>query len=83
MTPAVPAAPAIRRPGALVAVSVLAAFTANFDLQIVNLALPVIGDAFDVGQSTLAWAVNAYVLPFAVSILAVGRLGDRYGLRPC
>ena len=41
-----------------------------------------IGDAFDVGQSTLAWAVNAYVLPFAVSILAVGRLGDRYGLRP-
>ena len=82
MTPAVPAAPAIRRPGALVAVSVLAAFTANFDLQIVNLALPVIGDAFGVGQSTLAWAVNAYVLPFAVSILAVGRLGDRYGLRP-
>jgi MFS family permease len=72
----------VRRPGALVAVSVLAAFTANFDLQVVNLALPVIGDAFGVSQSTLAWAVNAYVLPFAVSILAVGRLGDRYGLRP-
>ena len=83
MTAGVAGAPTtIRRPGALVAVSVLAAFTANFDLQIVNLALPVIGEAFDVSQSTLAWAVNAYVLPFAVSILAVGRLGDRFGLRP-
>ena len=83
MTAGVAGAPTtFRRPGALVAVSVLAAFTANFDLQIVNLALPVIGDAFDVSQSTLAWAVNAYVLPFAVSILAVGRLGDRFGLRP-
>ena len=83
MTTGVAGAPTtIRRPGALVAVSVLAAFTANFDLQIVNLALPVIGEAFDVSQSTLAWAVNAYVLPFAVSILAVGRLGDRFGLRP-
>jgi MFS family permease len=83
MTPAVPgAATTLRRPGALVAVSVLAAFTANLDLSIVNLALPVIGSAFEVSQSTLAWAVNAYVLPFAVSILAVGRLGDRYGLRP-
>jgi MFS family permease len=78
-----PGAPTIvRRPGALTAVAVLAAFTANLDLSIVNLALPVIGDAFGVGQSTLAWAVNAYVLPFAVSILAVGRLGDRFGLRP-
>ena len=83
MTAGVAGAPTtIRRPGALVAVSVLAAFTANFDLQIVNLALPVIGEAFGVSQSTLAWAVNAYVLPFAVSILAVGRLGDRFGLRP-
>ena len=60
----------------------LAAFTANLDLSIVNLALPVVGDAFGVGQSTLAWTVSAYVLPFAVSILAVGRLGDRYGHRP-
>ena len=69
------------RPSAVVGVAVLAAFTANLDLSIVNLALPVIGEAFGVGQSTLAWTVSAYVLPFAVSILAVGRLGDRYGHR--
>ncbi len=69
------------RSSAVVGVAVLAAFTANLDLSIVNLALPVIGEAFGVGQSTLAWTVSAYVLPFAVSILAVGRLGDRYGHR--
>jgi EmrB/QacA subfamily drug resistance transporter len=73
--------PPVRRSGALVAVAVLAAFTANIDLNIVNLALPRIGQAFGVGQSELAWAVNAYVLPYAVSILAVGRLGDGLGHR--
>jgi EmrB/QacA subfamily drug resistance transporter len=71
----------LRRPSAIVGVAVLASFTANLDLSIVNLALPVVGEAFGVGQSTLAWTVSAYVLPFAVSILAVGRLGDRYGHR--
>jgi EmrB/QacA subfamily drug resistance transporter len=68
-------------PRAIVFVAVLAAFTANVDLSIVNLALPVIGRAFDVGQSELAWTVNAYVLPYAVSILAVGRLADGFGHR--
>jgi EmrB/QacA subfamily drug resistance transporter len=68
-------------PGLLMIVAALAAFTANLDLSIVNLALPSIGRAFGTTQSELAWAVNAYVLPYAVSILAVGRLGDRYGHR--
>ena len=68
-------------PRAIIAVTVLAAFTANVDLSIVNLALPVVGRAFEVGQSDLAWTVNAYVLPYAVSILAVGRLADRVGHR--
>lgn len=68
-------------PRAIILVAVLAAFTANVDLSIVNLALPVVGRAFDVGQSGLAWTVNAYVLPYAVSILAVGRLADGFGHR--
>ena len=59
----------------------IAGFTANFDLQLVNLALPQLGLAFGVDQSTLAWAVAAYVLPYAIAILAVGRLVDRYGGR--
>ncbi|MFI5261429.1 MAG: MFS transporter [Candidatus Limnocylindrales bacterium] len=66
-------------PGGLLWVAVLASFTANVDLSIVNLALPTLGRAFDLSQTQLAWAVVAYVLPYAVSILAVGRLGDRFG----
>jgi EmrB/QacA subfamily drug resistance transporter len=68
-------------PGGLILVAALAAFTANVDLSIVNLALPQIGRAFGTTQSELAWAVNGYVLPYAVSILAVGRLGDGFGHR--
>src|SRR5262245_48790629 len=67
--------------GGLVLLAALASFTANLDLSIVNLALPVIGKAFGAGQTELAWVVNAYVLPYAVSILAVGRLGDGFGHR--
>jgi EmrB/QacA subfamily drug resistance transporter len=68
-------------PGLLILVAALAAFTANLDLSIVNLALPAVGRAFGTTQSELAWTVNAYVLPYAVSILAVGRLGDGFGHR--
>ena len=68
-------------PVTLLGVAVLASFTANVDLSIVNLALPTIGQSFGVSQSQLAWTVVAYVLPYAVSILAVGRLGDRFGHR--
>lgn len=69
------------RPVLLILVAGLAAFTANLDLSIVNLALPAVGRAFGATQSELAWTVNGYVLPYAVSILAVGRLGDGLGHR--
>jgi len=70
-----------RGPAAIVILAALASFTANVDLSIVNLALPVIGRAFETTQTELAWTVNAYVLPYAVSILAVGRLADGFGHR--
>lgn len=59
----------------------LCAFVPILDTNIVNLALPRIGMAFDTSASELAWVVTAYVIPFAVSILAVGRLGDSVGRR--
>jgi EmrB/QacA subfamily drug resistance transporter len=65
----------------VLATASLAAATAFLDTGIVNLALPALGKAFMTTASGLAWAVNAYVLPFAVSILAVGRLGDWFGRR--
>lgn len=54
----------------------LCAFVPILDTNIVNLALPRIGMAFDTSASELAWVVTAYVIPFAVSLHAVGRLGD-------
>jgi EmrB/QacA subfamily drug resistance transporter len=80
-SPVAGSSPAPDRPALLIAVAALAAFTANVDLSIVNLALPLVGHAFRTTQSELAWTVNAYVVPYAVSILAVGRLGDGFGHR--
>ena len=57
------------------------AFTPILDTNIVNLAIPRIGMAFGTTASELAWVVTGYVLPFAVSILAIGRLGDSLGRR--
>ena len=76
-----PASGVTRRERLVLATACLAGFTAFVDSSIVNLALPRIGAAFDSSASELAWVVNAYILPFAVSILAVGKLGDRYGRR--
>jgi EmrB/QacA subfamily drug resistance transporter len=70
------------RSALLLATASMAGSTAILDASIVNLALPAIGEAFDTSASGLGWVVNAYVLPFAVSILAVGRLGDGFGQRP-
>lgn len=57
------------------------AFTPILDTNIVNLAIPRIGMAFGTSASELAWVVTGYVLPFAVSILAIGRIGDSFGRR--
>lgn len=65
----------------VLALSWLAAFTPVLDLDIVTTALPRIGLAFGVGASDLAWVVNAYIISFAISILAVGRIGDAIGRR--
>lgn len=66
---------------ALISLVWLCGFTPQLDSGIVNLALPQVGVAFHTAASGLAWVVNAYVLPFAVSILAAGRLGDNFGRR--
>jgi EmrB/QacA subfamily drug resistance transporter len=70
-----------RREIAVLLTASFAGLTAILDSSIVNLALPQIGTAFGTSASQLAWVVNAYILPFAVSILVMGRLGDRLGRR--
>jgi EmrB/QacA subfamily drug resistance transporter len=46
------------------------------DATIVNVALPSIQSDLGFSQSSLAWVVNAYLIPFGGLLLLAGRLGD-------
>ena len=56
-------------------------FMIMLDNTIVNVALPSIQRELHIRPETLAWTVNAYVVPFAALILLGGKLGDRFGRR--
>jgi EmrB/QacA subfamily drug resistance transporter len=49
------------------------------DQTIVNVALPSIRSDLGFSQSSLAWVVNAYLIPFGGLLLLAGRLGDLIG----
>jgi EmrB/QacA subfamily drug resistance transporter len=49
------------------------------DATIVNVALPSIQKDLGFTQSSLAWVVNAYLIPFGGLLLLAGRLGDLIG----
>ena len=51
------------------------------DGTIVNVALPTIQDDLGFSQTSLAWVVNAYMIPFGGLLLLAGRLGDLIGQR--
>jgi EmrB/QacA subfamily drug resistance transporter len=49
------------------------------DATIVNVALPSVQRDLGFSQSSLAWVVNAYLIPFGGLLLLAGRLGDLIG----
>jgi EmrB/QacA subfamily drug resistance transporter len=49
------------------------------DATIVNVALPSIQRDLGFSQSSLAWVVNAYLIPFGGLLLLAGRMGDLVG----
>jgi EmrB/QacA subfamily drug resistance transporter len=51
------------------------------DVTIVNVALPSIQDELGFSSSSLAWVVNAYLIPFGGLLLLAGRIGDLLGRR--
>ena len=66
------------------AVCALGVLMVMADTTIVNVALPSIREDLgylEVSITELQWVVNAYVLSFAVLLLAVGRLSDLFGRR--
>ncbi|WP_199896609.1 MFS transporter [Streptomyces niger] len=56
-------------------------FLATLDFSIVYVALPSIGDALKLGESSLQWVVSGYAIFFAGFLLTGGRIGDRFGAR--
>jgi EmrB/QacA subfamily drug resistance transporter len=51
------------------------------DVTIVNVALPSIREDLGFSETSLAWAVNAYLLTYGGFLLLGGRLGDLFGHR--
>jgi EmrB/QacA subfamily drug resistance transporter len=80
-----PAEPAVgRREWLTLAVAALGVLIVMADSTIINVALPSIRQDLgylEVSITQLQWVVNAYVLSFAVLMLAAGRLADMFGRR--
>jgi DHA2 family methylenomycin A resistance protein-like MFS transporter len=66
---------------AALAVAMLGFFVVALDAQIVNVALPDIGDKLGGGLSGLQWVVTGYTLTFSSLLLFAGTLSDRIGAR--
>jgi MFS family permease len=74
--------PAMTARQRLIVVLLLGAnFMLSADFSILNIALPVIGEAVGLSVNNLPWVSTAFALPAAGLSLLFGRLGDLYGRR--
>jgi EmrB/QacA subfamily drug resistance transporter len=78
---AAPPAPWTRVQKATLLATGLGIFMYGLDLLTVNVALPDVQSAFDVGESGLQWVVTSYTIGMAVFIMPSGTLADRFGRR--
>lgn len=79
---ALPADPTARRAAiATIVVASIAVFMTALDNLIVGVALPSIRLALGGSMESLEWTVNAYTMSFAVAMIAMAALGDRFGRR--
>ena len=74
--------PAMTARQRLIVVLLLGAnFMLSADFSILNIALPVVGEAVGLNVDNLPWVSTAFALPAAGLSLLFGRLGDLYGRR--
>ena len=64
-----------RKWGVLVIIS-FSLFMILLDVTIVNIALPHMMKALNVGLSSIEWVINVYTLVFAALLLTLGKLGE-------
>lgn len=69
------------RPGAILAVVLVASLAINVETTIVNVALPTLNAELGASTRGLQWIVDAYNLAFAALVLAGGTVGDKFGRR--
>ncbi len=66
-------------PNGVLAIVLAGICLANFDLFIVNVALPDIATSFGgVGLDDLSWVLNGYAIAYAALLVFFGRLAERY-----
>jgi EmrB/QacA subfamily drug resistance transporter len=70
-----------RNPWLALMVLCVGLFVILLDTTIVNVAIPSMIDAYHASLGQMLWAVNAYLLVFAVLLVTGGRLGDILGQR--
>ncbi|MFD4558445.1 DHA2 family efflux MFS transporter permease subunit [Streptomyces sp. NPDC058469] len=70
---------AVSQKTAVCVVYVAGLFLSTLDMTIVNVALPTIGQAFDVPSTAVDTVSIAYLVSLSVSVPASGWLGDRFG----
>jgi EmrB/QacA subfamily drug resistance transporter len=81
-TPQSPPNPAARRAAiATILVTSVAVFMTSLDNLVVGVALPSIRASLGGSIESLEWTVNAYTMAFAVTMIAMAALGDRFGRR--
>lgn len=59
----------------------LGTFLGNLDASIANVALPTISRDLAADPAATVWVVNTYQLVFALSVLPLAALGERWGLK--
>ena len=81
----VPAGGGRLRPGfaAVLACVGVGTFMSRLDTYIVSVALPTMGETFGRDMGAMAGVMLFYLLAIASSMLIIGNLGDRFGLRRC
>jgi MFS family permease len=79
--PATAATPRPATPWRALPILLLGAFLPILDAFIVNIALATIGRTLDAGPAELELTVSGYGVAYACTLVAGGRLGDRFGRR--
>ncbi|MET8875301.1 DHA2 family efflux MFS transporter permease subunit [Nocardia sp. NPDC004604] len=74
-----PGADPQRNPWPALIAMVVGFFLTTADMMIVLVINPVLLRALDASVAQVIWVTSAYLLAFAVPLLACGRLGDRFG----